>query len=231
MKANNPMILFSNSDTHPDHESRPAWRLRAGAAAAALALLAAACGSDAAETAAAATDAAADAPADDAADATDGDGAMEDDAMAEDAMDDEAMADDAMDDAMADTSHADVTTASSAVGDILVDGAGLTLYGFTQDRDGQSVCNGDCAGIWPPLWVDGADVPTGLDPDVFSVITREDGSYQLAAGGWPLYTFANDAAPGDVNGQGVNDVWFVVAPDGALVMDAVEVEADAGSDY
>ena len=30
----------------------------------------------------------------------------------------------------------------------------------------------------------------------------------------PLYIFAGDAAPGDVNGQGSGGVWFVVAPDG-----------------
>jgi predicted lipoprotein with Yx(FWY)xxD motif len=32
--------------------------------------------------------------------------------------------------------------------------------------------------------------------------------------GWPLYFFANDAAPGDTNGQGVGDNWFVVGTDG-----------------
>jgi predicted lipoprotein with Yx(FWY)xxD motif len=30
--------------------------------------------------------------------------------------------------------------------------------------------------------------------------------------GWPLYTFANDKAPGQVNGQGVGGVWFVATP-------------------
>jgi predicted lipoprotein with Yx(FWY)xxD motif len=29
-----------------------------------------------------------------------------------------------------------------------------------------------------------------------------------------LYYFANDAGPGDVNGQGVNDVWYVLDPAG-----------------
>jgi predicted lipoprotein with Yx(FWY)xxD motif len=31
---------------------------------------------------------------------------------------------------------------------------------------------------------------------------------------WPLYHFAGDSAPGDTNGQGLNDVWFVVGADG-----------------
>jgi predicted lipoprotein with Yx(FWY)xxD motif len=28
----------------------------------------------------------------------------------------------------------------------------------------------------------------------------------------PLYFFAEDTAPGDTNGQGRGDVWFVAAP-------------------
>ena len=35
--------------------------------------------------------------------------------------------------------------------------------------------------------------------------------------GWPLYTFARDAAPGDVNGQNVQGTWFVVSPQGAKI--------------
>jgi hypothetical protein len=35
--------------------------------------------------------------------------------------------------------------------------------------------------------------------------------------GWPLYYFAQDAAPGDVNGQGLNDKWYVVDPAGAAI--------------
>jgi len=46
---------------------------------------------------------------------------------------------------------------------------------------------------------------------------REDGSTQVAADGWPLYYFAPDEAPGDAKGQGVNDVWWVLAPDGTPV--------------
>ena len=53
---------------------------------------------------------------------------------------------------------------------------------------------------------------------MFSIAERSDGSFQLAAGGWPLYRFAGDVAAGDTTGQGSGGVWFVVAPDGTLVM-------------
>jgi predicted lipoprotein with Yx(FWY)xxD motif len=52
---------------------------------------------------------------------------------------------------------------------------------------------------------------------VFTVVTRADGTHQLQAGKWPLYTFAGDAAPGDVNGQGSAGVWFAVNPAGGLI--------------
>ena len=52
---------------------------------------------------------------------------------------------------------------------------------------------------------------------MFSLVANPEGGQQLKAGDWPLYTFAGDSAPGDVNGQGVNEVWFVVSPDGTII--------------
>jgi predicted lipoprotein with Yx(FWY)xxD motif len=105
----------------------------------------------------------------------------------------------------------------SPLGTILTDAAGLTVYGFTQDATGTPTCTGGCADNWPPVTVDGGALPDGLDPAVFSVVERADGTFQLKAGDWPLYRFAGDAAPGDTNGQAAGGVWFVVAPDGTLI--------------
>ncbi|MDH3684551.1 MAG: hypothetical protein OEV40_31920 [Acidimicrobiia bacterium] len=110
-----------------------------------------------------------------------------------------------------------VAVATTSLGEALVDADGRTLYGFLDDTDGTPTCSEACADAWPPVIVDGPEVPDGLDPAVFSVVERADGSYQLVAGAWPLYTFAGDGAPGDVNGQGSGDVWFVAAPDGKLL--------------
>ena len=113
-----------------------------------------------------------------------------------------------------------VQVAPTDLGDAMVDAGGLTLYGFTKDGDGHPTCAGDCADAWPPLLVDGPDLPAGLDPAIFSVVERDDGGFQLKAGKWPLYRFAGDGAPGETNGQGSGDVWFVVNPLGGLIKNA-----------
>ena len=111
---------------------------------------------------------------------------------------------------------AGISTADTELGTILVNADGLTLYGFTDDTAGVSTCYDACADTWPPVL--GAVEPgAGLDAALFTTAERDDGETQVVAGDWPLYTFAGDAAPGDVNGQGSGDVWFVVAPDGTLI--------------
>lgn len=111
-----------------------------------------------------------------------------------------------------------VTVASSDLGDIVVDGEGRTLYGFVPDGQGAPTCTGDCASTWPPL--EGpASAGSGADAALLGTVEHPSGVTQVTYNGWPLYRFANDAQPGDTNGQGVGDNWFVVGPDGELVRD------------
>jgi predicted lipoprotein with Yx(FWY)xxD motif len=110
---------------------------------------------------------------------------------------------------------AGVAVAETELGPMVVDSEGLTLYGFTQDSATASACTGACAENWPPVSGD-TKVGEGLDASLFTTIDRDDGTTQLVFGEWPLYRFAGDSAPGDVNGQGVNDVWFVIGPDATL---------------
>ena len=108
-----------------------------------------------------------------------------------------------------------VMVAESDFGPILVDAEGKTLYMFKPDTAGESTCYEDCEAAWPPLVVTGdITVGEGLDAATFTTVARTDGSTQVKAGAWPLYYFANDAAAGDVNGQGQGDVWYVVSPAG-----------------
>lgn len=114
--------------------------------------------------------------------------------------------------------EAAVAVASTDLGEVLVDAEGMTLYLFTPDEQSESTCYDQCAESWPPLTVDG-EVTVGeqLDQTLFSTVARDDGAQQVTVNGWPLYYFAGDSAAGDVNGQGVNDVWFAVTPMGEAV--------------
>ncbi|MFC6731773.1 hypothetical protein [Haladaptatus sp. GCM10025893] len=58
-----------------------------------------------------------------------------------------------------------------------------------------------------------------------------EGSTQVAAAGWPLYYFAPDENPGDANGQGVNDVWWVLRPDGTPVRQTNGTTTTDGGSY
>ena len=97
-------------------------------------------------------------------------------------------------------------------GGVLADEAGRTMYVFGNDQAGVSSCYDDCAANWPP-------VPTGLvagdniDVKIGSA-PRSDGEEQLTVNGRPVYLFSGDSQLGDINGQGLNDLWFVVGIDG-----------------
>ena len=98
----------------------------------------------------------------------------------------------------------------TALGTVLVDAHGMTLYTFDRDTPtpGKSACNGPCATNWPPLAA-GADAkPEGK----WSVVTRDDGSKMWAYDGKPLYTWSKDTKPGDTTGDGFNNVWHVAKP-------------------
>ena len=90
---------------------------------------------------------------------------------------------------------------------VLVNGAGMTIYTFDKDiaGSGKSNCNDGCAKMWPPvpLTVEWIESP-------YSIVTRDDGSRQLAYKGRPLYLFAKDAKPGERKGDKMHGVWHVV---------------------
>lgn len=104
--------------------------------------------------------------------------------------------------------------AKDGIGNYLTDDKGMTLYLFKKDTAGKSVClaaNG-CLEKWPIYYVDKVEPGGGVNAGAFATITRDDGKKQTTFNGLPLYYFFKDKAPGDTNGQGVNNVWYVVAP-------------------
>ena len=116
---------------------------------------------------------------------------------------------------------APLATASTALGSIVVDAKGRTVYEFAADSKGHSACTGACLKAWPAVKAP-AKLPTsvpGISGKV-GVLKRPDGIRQLTLNGFPLYTFAGDSAAGTTAGQGVNasgGKWWVISPAGVKI--------------
>lgn len=109
-----------------------------------------------------------------------------------------------------------IVAEAPGIGAYLADAEGMTLYLFTPDAEpNASTCDGGCAEAWPPLEPsDDLSLPAGV-PGELTTFDREDGAQQVAYNGIPLYYYADDSAPGDVNGEGAGGRWFVVPPGAA----------------
>jgi predicted lipoprotein with Yx(FWY)xxD motif len=117
------------------------------------------------------------------------------------------------------------------LGDILVDSQGRTMYLFEKDESGKSNCSGACAEEWPPVTTQGAPkAGSGVSASMISTVKRDDGSTQVVFDGHPLYLYAGDAMPGDVNGNEVVEFgaeWYALHPDGE---NAEEEEGSSSED-
>lgn len=88
-------------------------------------------------------------------------------------------------------------------GHVLASPSGLTLYTPPEDSHSAAFeCRDDCLETWLPLKAPWA----AINSDNFSVHARADGIYQWAYRNKPLYQYAYDSAPGDLNGAGF-DGW------------------------
>lgn len=112
---------------------------------------------------------------------------------------------------------------SSKLGEIMTDSSGNSLYLFTPDSRNVSVCEGQCLTAWPPVMLSPKDtlanveLQSGLRRSKLGVAMRADGSRQLTYNGWPLYYWFQDKAAGDVKGQWVNNIWFVLNAEGNAI--------------
>ena len=107
-----------------------------------------------------------------------------------------------------------VLVAESDLGQILTDAEGRAIYFFANDSEGTSTCEGDCLENWPPVPADeGPTAGEGVTAEL-GTTTATDGTTMLTVNGFPAYYFAGDQEPGDTNGQGVSDVWWVFGADG-----------------
>lgn len=114
----------------------------------------------------------------------------------------------------------DLKTASSSAGNIVVDGKGMSVYFFTKDvkDSGTSACTDACLAAWPPVFTESATPKAEGVTGTLGTITTPDGKQQVTLNGLPLYYFAKDTKPGDILGQGVNNVWYLADPGGEMIM-------------
>ncbi|MCC7209771.1 MAG: hypothetical protein IT323_20865 [Anaerolineae bacterium] len=105
---------------------------------------------------------------------------------------------------------------NDALGPFLVGPNGMTLYFFSRDPIGQSVCEGRCLEAWPPLLVESADALTKQEgiAGTLGTTERSDGTLQVTYNGLPLYYWFQDTQPGEATGDRVGNVWWVVRPAG-----------------
>jgi predicted lipoprotein with Yx(FWY)xxD motif len=118
--------------------------------------------------------------------------------------------------------NATVSLRKTALGSVLVDSRGHTLYLFGKDDRGKSSCAGSCASFWPPAIAHGK--PTAgakLNRAMLGTTRRADGRLQVTYNKHPLYTFALDKRAGQTKGEGqiaFGGSWYAVSARGIAVV-------------
>src|ERR1700747_2796796 len=114
-----------------------------------------------------------------------------------------------------------VTLRKTALGTVLVDARGRTLYLFEKAQKGLSMGNRGCGGPWPPLVSHGTPrAGTGVKQSLLTLGRAHNGVRQVVYSGHPLYTFVGDKGAGQTAGEGLNNFgaeWYAVAASGQKV--------------
>ena len=114
-----------------------------------------------------------------------------------------------------------VALRKTAIGTILVDSHGRTLYLFEKDRNGVSMCNTVCVSYWPALTSRATPrAGKGVHQSLLRLSRAHNGVRQVTYAGHPLYTFVGDKRSGQTSGEGLTNFgagWYVVAASGQKV--------------
>lgn len=167
---------------------------------AAVALIAAGCGSDSSETTGSAT--------------------ASDEAMKHDSMESESKmaSDEAMKGEASGSAHGTrIKVVDSDYGTVIADGKGEAFYLFDKESTKKAECYGACAKAWPPVLTKGKPkAGSGAKQSLLGTTKRKDGKLQVTYAGQPLYYYVDDS-PGTILCHDVNEFggrWLVVKPSG-----------------
>lgn len=98
------------------------------------------------------------------------------------------------------------------IGKYLVNEKGMTLYYLVNDPSKVSTCFESCSATWPPFHAEWIDIPGQMKFEDFDEIGRVDGEYQTTYKNRPLYLYSGDHKAGEINGEGMNKLWFAARP-------------------
>jgi predicted lipoprotein with Yx(FWY)xxD motif len=111
-----------------------------------------------------------------------------------------------------------VSIHKTALGKVIADSRGRTLYLFEKDRNRMSSCNGACLAYWPAVLTTAKPrAGAGVRASLLGVTKRADGRRQVTYAGHPLYRFVGDTKAGQTSGEGLTDfgaAWDAVAANG-----------------
>jgi predicted lipoprotein with Yx(FWY)xxD motif len=121
------------------------------------------------------------------------------------------------DTAMASARGTTITVRNSEFGRMLFDRNKQAIYIFENDRRNRTVCYGECAEAWPPVYTKGKPrAGKGVRQSLLGTVKRRDGRLQVTYAGKPLY-FYDHEGPGEVRCHNVDlngGFWWVLGPDG-----------------
>jgi len=107
---------------------------------------------------------------------------------------------------------------TKALGKVIANAQGHTLYLFRADHGTTSACYGQCATYWPPLLTTAKpSAMAGVKTSLLGTTKRKDGKLQVTYKGHPLYTFVKDKDSEDTYGQDLNAFgadWYALKASG-----------------
>jgi predicted lipoprotein with Yx(FWY)xxD motif len=125
------------------------------------------------------------------------------------------------------TSSSLLTAWQSPLGTVVVTGQGRAVYEFDKDTpgSGKSACTGTCVNLWHAVTTTSSAPSAAGVTGTVATIPTADGGQQVTLAGHPLYTYAGDSASGQVSGEGVMNIWWLVSPAGVKVKNAASSSA------
>ena len=121
------------------------------------------------------------------------------------------------DQAVTERRGATITLQDSNFGPMLFDSNKQAIYEFERDGRNKTVCYGECAEAWPPVYSEGEPrAGKGVRASLLGTIKRRDGRAQVTYAGKPLYFYAHED-PGVVLCHNVNlngGYWWAIGADG-----------------